>query len=70
MVSLAGASPWPRRRNNRKTLTCKNGSVIPDTSCSGLYPVVTSAFKLRTSRGTACKVTKSDLRSRGALVDS
>lgn len=54
MVSLARTSPFPRKRSNRRTFTCKNGSVIPDTSCSGLYPVVTKAFILRTSIGTAC----------------
>lgn len=63
MVSLARASPLPSRRSNRKTLTCKNGSVIPETSCSGLYPVVTKAFRLRTSSGTACEHVNNKLAS-------
>lgn len=54
IVSLACSSPLPSIRSNRRIFTCRNGSVIPDTSCSGLYPVVTSDFKLRTSKGTAC----------------
>lgn len=53
MVSLACASPLPSRRNKRRILTCKNGSVIPETSCSGLYPVVTRDLRFLTSRGTA-----------------
>lgn len=36
IVSLARTSPRPRRRSKRRTFTCKNGSVMPDTSCSGL----------------------------------
>ena len=54
MVSLACGSPFPSIRRRRRILTWRKGSVIPETSCSGLYPVVTSDFRCRTSTGTAC----------------
>lgn len=36
IVSLAFSSPLPSRRSSRRILTCRKGSVIPETSCSGL----------------------------------
>ena len=56
IVSLAWGSPFPRIRRRRRILTWRKGSVIPETSCSGLYPVVTSALRCRTSTGTACEI--------------
>lgn len=53
IVSLACASPFPSNRSKRRILIWRKGSVIPDTSCSGLYPVVTSVLRWRTRRGTA-----------------
>lgn len=35
MVSAASESPQPSTRSSRSMCTCRNGSVTPDTSCSG-----------------------------------
>ena len=31
----ASTSPLPSNRKRRRIFTCRNGSVMPDTSCSG-----------------------------------
>lgn len=36
-------------------LTCKKGSLIPDTSCSGEYPDMIRFFRIRTNWGTSCE---------------
>ncbi len=46
-------APFPSNPRSRSILTWRKGSVIPETSCSGLYPVVTKDFRCRTRRGTA-----------------
>ena len=48
ICSLIRASPLPSILNNRRILTCKNGSVIPVTSCSGAYPDCDSPFSTLT----------------------
>jgi len=40
-------------QKSHKILTWRNGSVIPDTLCSGLYPVMTKDLRFLT-RGMAC----------------
>ena len=40
------------------TLTCKKGSLIPDTSCSGEYPAMIKFFNILTNSGTDWKNTK------------
>jgi hypothetical protein len=62
MASLASASPCPRCRSRCRILTCKNGSVMPPTSCSGLYPVVTSDLRCLTRSGTAYRTSLTDQR--------
>lgn len=53
IVSLAAASPLPSSRNSRSTFVCKNGSVMPPTSCSGLKPVVARDLRCLTSSPVA-----------------
>ena len=36
--------------------TCRNGSLIPLTSCSGVYPAITEFFSVLTSVGTHCDI--------------
>lgn len=36
-------------------LTCKKGSLIPETSCSGEYPDMMRFFRIRTNWGTSCR---------------
>ena len=52
MVSEASGSPCPRILSNLRILTCKNGSEIPFTSCSGEQPLIIRFFKIRTRFGT------------------
>src|SRR5271170_4161018 len=52
ICSLVPASPIPKVRNSLKILTCKNGSAIPVTSCSGSYPAFANVLSVLTNTGT------------------
>jgi hypothetical protein len=52
ICSLTEASPRANTRRSCRILHCRNGSVIPVTSCSGAYPDDDSPFKILTKLGT------------------
>jgi len=54
IVSLACWLPFLSIQRSHKILTWRNGSMIPDTLCSGLYPVMTKDLRFLTRRGMAC----------------
>ena len=50
-MCATSTSPW-----TRTLLTCRKGSLTPDTSCSGEYPAMIKFFKILTSCGTSCRI--------------
>lgn len=54
ITSLESASPLPSMRSNLKSRICRKGSVIPLTSYSGVYPLITKFFNTRTNVVTCC----------------
>lgn len=47
--------------------TCRNGSLMPDTSCSGEYPDMIRFFRILTSCGTSWKTNKQNKDKREAV---
>ena len=52
ICSLVAGSPRPSTRKSCRILTCRKGSVMPETSCSGAYPELVRALSVRTNAGT------------------
>mmetsp|Transcript_4732 Transcript_4732/g.9633 ORF Transcript_4732/g.9633 Transcript_4732/m.9633 type:complete len:249 (-) Transcript_4732:520-1266(-) len=51
--------PAPSTRSRRSVFTCRKGSVVPLTSWSGVNPLSTRLFSIRTRSGTTCGMARS-----------
>lgn len=57
------------KMNEKRHLTCKNGSLIPLTSCSGEYPARIKFFNMRTRFGTICEYNSDSILYEMVLIE-